>query len=115
MRCPLCDTELPEYATTCTRCDWVAESPDAPNADRDRAAALLSLAPGLGHLYKGHVLLGGLTFFVVGPLILALTLALVPATLGVILIIPVAFMLTVLVHAYHAPDLRAITPVKFRE
>ena len=48
-----------------------SDAVDAPNAARDRAAALLSLAPGLGHLYKGHIMIGGLIFFVVGPLMLA--------------------------------------------
>jgi hypothetical protein len=115
MLCPLCDTPLPDDATRCTRCDWVAESPDPPTDARDRAAALLSLSPGLGHLYKGHILFGGLIFFVISPLIAALTLFLLPATLGVILIVPMVFLFAVMLHAYHAPDRRAVVAKEIHE
>src|SRR3954471_9352022 len=114
MRCPYCQTELPNDATACTRCDWVAEDPEVKHDTRDRVAAILSIVPGLGHLYKGHIIFGGLIFFVIGPAILALSLAVIAATLGVSLIIPAAFMLAVMVHAYNAPDRRAIVPAKVR-
>jgi hypothetical protein len=115
MQCPYCDTPLPDHSTHCTRCDWVAESPEPPTDARDRAAALLSLSPGLGHLYKGHVWFGGLIFFVISPLIAALTLFLLPATLGVILIVPMVFMFAVMLHAYHAPDRRAVVAKEIHE
>ena len=105
MKCPLCDTPLPDNATQCTRCDWVKHE-EKPNDFRDRTALLLSLVPGLGHLYKGHVIFGGLIFFIIGPLVLALSLAILPATLGVSIVIPTVFMGAIMIHAYLAPDVR---------
>lgn len=111
MRCPLCQTDLPNEAQKCTRCDWVRVEPDEPQREadrhtRDRAAMWLSLVPGLGHLYKGHLVLGGAIFFLIGPLVLALSLSVLPATLGISLIIPLFFMVAVMLQAYHLPDRR---------
>ncbi len=105
MKCPLCDTPLPDGAAECTRCDWVRVV-EKPVDVRDRTALVLSLVPGLGHLYKGHIFFGGAIFFIIGPSILALSLAVLPATLGVSIIIPTVFMLGVMVHAFLAPDVR---------
>lgn len=106
MNCPLCNTPLPDGAVECTRCDWVYREEPVVNL-RDQMAFWLSLIPGLGHLYKGHILLGGLIFFVIGPGILGLSLALALGTLGVSLVIPVIFMVSGMFHAYRIPDLRA--------
>lgn len=111
MRCPLCETVLPGGAKACTYCDWTRGEellPDeARGTDRDRVAMWLSLcAPGLGHLYKGYVLLGGAIFFVIGPLVLALALVTLPATLGLSLAFPCVFMGLVTLHAFRAPDRR---------
>jgi len=115
MRCPYCQTELPDGSLACTKCDWVAPAPVGKNETRDRVAAILSIIPGLGHLYKGHIIFGGLIFFVIGPAILALSLAVIAATLGVSLIIPAAFMLAVAVHAFNAPDRRSVVPSEVRK
>src|SRR4051812_33225901 len=108
MKCPLCDTPLPNNATECTRCDWVYEE-EKPVDFTDRTALILSVVPGLGHLYKGHIIFGGLIFFIIGPCILALSLAVLPATLGVSIIIPIIFMGAMMVHAFLAPDVRKQT------
>lgn len=105
MKCPLCETTLPDGATECTRCDWVRKV-EQPVDVRDQVALALSVVPGLGHLYKGHVIFGGLIFFIIGPAILALSLAVLPATLGVSLVIPAVFMGAIMVHAFLAPDVR---------
>jgi len=119
MRCPLCRTELPNNAQVCTRCDWIRE--DIRSAERvaneetrDRAAMWLSLVPGLGHLYKGHLVLGGAIFFLIGPLVLGLSLSVLPATLGLSLGIPLFFLIAVMMHAYHAPDKRGDVIAKAR-
>jgi hypothetical protein len=112
MKCPLCDTPLPDDARSCTRCDWVRNPPKSEiratkeKNRRDLAALWLSLVPGLGHLYKGHLILGGVIFFIAGPLILALALSLAPGTLGLSLVIPMVFMFVVMANAYRAKDYR---------
>jgi hypothetical protein len=109
MQCPLCRTELSDGATECTRCDWVVlREPTSEEAFRNRTALWLSLLiPGLGHLYKGHVILGGLIFFVFGPSVLALALVVAPATLGLSLLILPPFVGFVMLDAYHTSDIRA--------
>jgi hypothetical protein len=114
VNCPLCNTPLPDGATECTRCDWVHRE-EVPINIRDLMAFWLSLMPGLGHLYKGHVLLGGIIFFVVSPLVLAIALAVLPATLGVSIVIPMLFMVSGMIHAYRIKDLRAETIRTMRE
>ncbi len=111
MKCPLCDTPLPDDAQSCTRCDWVRNPPKSElratkDNSRDLAALWLSLVPGLGHLYKGHLILGGVIFFIAGPLTLALAAALLAGTLGLSLVLPLTFMFMVMAHAYRAKDYR---------
>ena len=55
MTCPLCGHVLPKNAENCDRCDWV-RTPDAETAEgkaSDLVAVMLSVIPGLGHVYKG--------------------------------------------------------------
>jgi hypothetical protein len=79
-------------------------------------ALWLSLAvPGLGHLYKGHVVVGGVIFFLVGPVILTLSLAAASHTLGASLIVPLVFLAAVMLHAYRAKDRRLEVIRKARE
>ena len=66
MTCPLCGSVLPKDAQSCDRCDWV-RAPDTETAEgkaSDLVAVMLSVVPGLGHVYKGYKLLGLL--FVIG-------------------------------------------------
>lgn len=60
--CPLCGAALsPEILNECPKCDWVREDARHPLSEfRDRAAVCLSVLPGLGHIYKGHRLLGAI-------------------------------------------------------
>ncbi len=59
MPCPYCGAMLPKNAEACTHCDWTREAttPAEPKAS-DAMAILLSIIPGLGHIYKGHKLAG---------------------------------------------------------
>lgn len=112
MRCPLCQTELPDDARDCTRCDWVRQT-DVPELKfEDWCAAGLSIVPGLGHLYKGHLLPGALIFLVLGPIFLALVLVLAPATLGVSLLLPAVFVCLVAADAFHLPNAREYPGVR---
>ncbi len=69
MRCPLCQTELPDDATECTGCDWSIPV-ESPSHSTDWIAAALSVVPGLGHLYKGHLIPGVLLLLLLGPMYL---------------------------------------------
>ncbi|HEY3899608.1 MAG TPA: hypothetical protein VGM54_13390 [Chthoniobacter sp.] len=64
--CPLCDAVLdPAHPDSCPKCDWVAPShPAHPHSGtiRDRIAVVLSIVPGLGHIYKGHKWTGVMYF-----------------------------------------------------
>jgi hypothetical protein len=106
MRCPLCQAELPDDATQCTQCDWVQE-PDLPRSQaQDWCAAALSFVPGLGHLYKGHLVPGLLLLCLGGPAFLLLVMLLIPKTFGLSLLLPAAFIAFTAVHAFRLPDAR---------
>lgn len=106
MLCPLCQNELPDSATQCTRCDWVLAPPEPPSHKKDWISAVLSFVPGLGHLYKGHLVPGLLLLCVLGPLYLGVVFGLIPKTYGLSLILPAFFVFAVGYRAYHLPDVR---------
>ncbi|MEA3211850.1 MAG: hypothetical protein QOE70_4907 [Chthoniobacter sp.] len=60
--CPLCDTPLDENKPAeCPKCDWhVGYREENLGSGRDVAAVLMSVIPGLGHIYKGHRMTGAL-------------------------------------------------------
>jgi len=53
--CPLCGHGLPKDADRCHHCDWVRtfDPGTAEGQASDWVAAMLSVIPGLGHVYKG--------------------------------------------------------------
>lgn len=64
-KCPLCGAPLdPQNPNECPKCDWVVgygeHATRAGGTPRDVAALVLSVVPGLGHIYKGHRLTGTL-------------------------------------------------------
>lgn len=73
--------------------------------DRDRIAALLSVIPGAGHLYKHHYL-AGIGIMTGGTMLMVLVTALLAlATFGLaILLVPLAYMLGVAYAAYELED-----------
>jgi hypothetical protein len=106
MRCPYCQTELPRDARECTHCDWVRPSEARDTLARDWCAALLSFVPGLGHLYKGHLVSGIILLCLAGPFFLLVVMLLVPVTLGLSLLLPAVFIAFTAVHAFRLPDVR---------
>ena len=100
MRCPLCQTELPDGANQCTRCDWTAPV-ETPTHTEDWIAAGLSIVPGVGHLYKGHLVPGILLLCLWGPLYLLFVFWLVPKTYGASLLLPAVFVFLTGQRAYH--------------
>jgi hypothetical protein len=105
MNCPLCGHVLPKDAESCDRCDWVRR-PDTSTAEgkaSDLVAVMLSVIPGLGHVYKGYKVLGLL--FVIGAfgaLLLGALAATATAGFGLFLI-PI-YWFGVMFHVYGVED-----------
>ena len=105
MACPLCGHVLPKDAERCDRCDWV-RTPDADTAEgkaSDLVAVMLSVIPGLGHVYKDYKLLGLL--FVCGAFAAILLGALAAtATAGFGLALIPIYWFAVMFHVYGIED-----------
>src|SRR5438874_8445724 len=58
--CPYCGHFLAKDAQHCDKCDWTRGVPTetAEAKASDAVAVILSIIPGLGHIYKGHKLAG---------------------------------------------------------
>lgn len=67
---------------------------------------MLCIVPGLGHLYKGHLLPGLIILCVLGPAYLAIVFLLVPVTFGLSLLLPAIFVVISGMHAYRVPNVR---------
>jgi hypothetical protein len=73
---------------------------------RNVIAALLSLLPGLGHLFKGYYVLGILLLVVGIPIILAASALMALATFGASLVLPMVFIAIAAAHAFALDDRR---------
>lgn len=105
MQCPHCGHTLPQGAERCDRCDWVrASQPEtAEGKASDAVAVLLSVVPGLGHVYKGYKMLGLL--FVIGAAFAILIGALAAtATAGFGLALIPIYWFGVMFHVYAIED-----------
>lgn len=59
MACPYCGHLLPKDAESCDRCDWTrGATHTAEGKASDAVAVIFSIIPGLGHIYKGHIMAG---------------------------------------------------------
>jgi hypothetical protein len=105
MRCPHCGHTLPKDAERCDRCDWVrASKPEtAEGKASDAVAVMLSVIPGLGHVYKGYKMLGLLFVIGAGFAILAGALA-ATATAGFGLGLIPLYWFGVMFHVYAIED-----------
>lgn len=105
MNCPLCGHVLPKSAESCDHCDWV-RAPEVVTAEgkaSDWVAVMLSVIPGLGHVYKGYRLLGLL--FVIGAFGAILLGALAAtATAGFGLLLTSVYWFAVMFHVYGIED-----------
>jgi hypothetical protein len=69
MACPYCGHLLPTDAQACDHCDWTRSATEtAEGKASDAMAVLLSVIPGLGHIYKGHKFIGLLILFIGTPM-----------------------------------------------
>ena len=110
MPCPYCGHLLPKDAERCDRCDWTrsATTETAEGKASDAVAVLLSIIPGLGHIYKGHRLAGFLWMAGAVPAwIFVLLAAIASAGFGIGLFF--FYLIAVMLHAYAVDD-RVVPP-----
>ena len=107
MECPLCGHVLPKDAEACDRCDWVrTDTETAEGKASDAVAVMLSVIPGLGHVYKGYKVLGLLFFIGALGALLAGALA-ATATAGFGLALIPLYWFGVMFHVYGIQDYAA--------
>ena len=107
--CPLCDAVLDSInPNECLKCDWVTgyRRRSFGGTPRDKASAALSVVPGLGHIYKGHVLLGALLMIGAAFAFFACSVV-ATATAGFGLLLLPLYWLGVMLHVYWIEDLKA--------
>lgn len=71
----------------------------------NKIAGLLSIVPGLGHIYKGHYAAGFIWMFVGMPVAIWIGILLGLATAGLGLLFPIACWAALTVDAFYARDL----------
>src|SRR5438876_9957430 len=105
MPCPFCGTTLPSNATSCTNCDWTLEAtkPAEPKAS-DAMAILLSMIPGLGHIYKGHRVVGAVILLIVTPVAIVFGILAAIASAGFGIGLLVFYWIGVMIHACAMED-----------
>lgn len=107
-RCPLCGEVIsPVHPGECPRCDWVEGYRHRTTGGdaHDATAALLSVLPGLGHLYKGHKT--GYAYLVGTVLAVLLSGLAATPTMGMGLILLPLYWAWVITMAYWIEDRRA--------
>jgi len=104
MACPYCGHLLPKDAHKCDRCDWTRqETETAEGKASDAMAVILSIVPGLGHIYKGHKLAGFLWMFGAIPAgILVLIAAFASAGFGAALFF--LYLIACMIHVWGIED-----------
>jgi predicted nucleic acid-binding Zn ribbon protein len=112
--CPLCGAALdPANLSECPKCDWVVGYRRRQNARlgtaRDRIALVLSIVPGLGHIYKGHRLTGALLMLGAVFAVMACSVA-ATATAGFGLLLLPLYWAGVMLQVYWLED-RAAQPL----
>lgn len=81
----------------------------AEGAASDMVAVMLSILPGLGHIYKGYRLIGVLLLFVGTPVAVALALLIATGTAGFGFFLLPVYWIAVMVHVWAIPDRVAST------
>jgi Uncharacterised protein family UPF0547 len=105
MSCPQCGRQLPADAVECHDCGWKRDTDvTAEGKASDAFAVLLSIIPGLGHVYKGHTMVGLLLIFVATPMAMGLALLAATATAGFAVLLLPLYWLAVMFHVYGIED-----------
>jgi len=111
MPCPYCVTMLTKNAESRPNCDWTREAtkPAEPKAS-DAMAILLSMIPGLGHIYKGHRIVGAVLLFLVTPIAIVFGFLAAFASAGFGIGLLVFYWIGVMIHAWAIEDRITPTP-----
>ncbi len=70
----------------------------------DLVAVLLSIVPGLGHIYKGYRLIGVLLIFLGTPMAVGLALLIATGTAGFGFFLLPIYWIAVMIHVWAIPD-----------
>jgi hypothetical protein len=105
MQCPYCGKVLPKNAQACDQCDWTrAATETAEGKASDFVAVILSVIPGLGHIYKGHRLIGALIMFIGTPMAIGIAALTFTFTAGFGGLILPLWWFGVMFHVWAIPD-----------
>src|SRR5437588_12132001 len=106
MPCPYCGDPLPKDAESCDRCDWTRSgtTETAEGKASDAVAVILSVIPGLGHIYKGHKLLGAVIMFFGTPMAIGIAALTFTFTAGFGGLLLPLWWLGVMFHVYAIDD-----------
>lgn len=77
----------------------------------DLVAVMLSIVPGLGHIYKGYRLIGLLLIFIGTPMAVGLALLIATGTAGFGFFLLPIFWIAAMVHVWAIPDRILPTPM----
>jgi hypothetical protein len=103
--CPFCGHLLPKEADKCDKCDWTREQTEtAEGRASDAMAVILSIIPGLGHIYKGHRVMGMVIMLVITPLAIAFSVVAAVASAGWGILMMLPYMLAVMIHVWGIED-----------
>lgn len=81
----------------------------------DMVAVMLSIIPGLGHIYKGYRVLGMILIFIGTPLAIAAALLVATATAGFGFFLLPIYWIAVMIHVWAIPDQVVTTPESLGE
>jgi hypothetical protein len=98
-------TDAPtQTETAATNTPALGKLETAEGKASDAVAVMLSVMPGLGHVYKGHKLIGLLLIFAGTPMAVGLALLIATGTAGFgVLVLPI-YWIAVMVHVYAIQD-----------
>ena len=98
------DAPTAETPTAATNTPAQGKLETAEGKASDAVAVMLSVMPGLGHIYKGHKFIGLLLMFAGTPMAIGLALLIATGTAGFgILVLPI-YWIAVMVHVYAIQD-----------
>ena len=77
---------------------------DLRTVDRNKVAALLSIVPGLGHIYKRHYI-AGFGILVGGNILVGfISVLMILGTFGLSVFVPLLYIAAIMASAYKLPD-----------